>query len=314
MRKKFAIFLGCNIPVRLKQYESSARAVLEQLGVELTDIPDFNCCGYPLRNIDRKAFVLSSARNLALAAARNLDMLCLCQCGFGTFRMAQKLLEESPDLRLMIDRVLLKEGLKYNPKLQVEHLLGVLFHDVGLSAIQEKITRPYENLKIAVHYGCHVLRPSNVVRFDNPVAPTLFDQLVEITGAESINCPAKLDCCGGPVLGTHNLLSLDFAEKKLEDARRSGAQYLTTACPYCQIQFETVPKRIQFERSIDYATVPSILYSQLLGLAMGLDEKRLGLELNSGDMRGVVNALRGGLYTLNGQFEQKPEQGVFVGK
>ena len=86
MGKKFALFLGCNIPVRVKSYETSSRAVFGKLGVELVDIPEFNCCGYPLRNIDRKAFVLSSARNLALAERQGLDMLALCQCGYGRLR------------------------------------------------------------------------------------------------------------------------------------------------------------------------------------------------------------------------------------
>jgi heterodisulfide reductase subunit B len=284
MQHTFAIFLGCNIPVRLKQYETASRAVLEKLGVELVDIPEFNCCGYPLRNIDRDAFVLSSARNLALAERQNLDMLCLCQCGFGTFRMADHLLKTERGLREAVNRILLKEGLQYIGKTQIKHLLSVLFHDVGPETMEKHITRKFENLKIAPHYGCHALRPSNITQFDNPVAPVILDRLIEITGAESIDYPAKLDCCGAPLLGTHNRLSLDFAEKKLLDAEKAGAHYLASACPFCQIQFDTVPRRIGFERGPDYPPLSSILYPQLLGLSMGLDEKFLGLNLNSGNM------------------------------
>jgi heterodisulfide reductase subunit B len=107
---KLAIFLGCNIPIRLKQYEAASRAVLQELGVELVDIPEFNCCGYPLRNIDLKAFVLSSARNLALAEREKLNVVVLCKCGYGTFRMAQHLLKEDTPLREEIDAVLAKEA------------------------------------------------------------------------------------------------------------------------------------------------------------------------------------------------------------
>jgi heterodisulfide reductase subunit B2 len=277
MSKRFAIFLGCNIPARLKQYETSSRAVLSQLDVDLVDIPDFNCCGYPLRNINRNAFLLSSARNMALAEQQNLDLLTLCQCGYGTFRMAEYLMARDAVLKEEINNILSKEGLRYEGKIEIRHLLSLFYHDIGLDAIKEKIEKPYENLQVAVHYGCHALRPSNVVRFDDPVAPTLFDRLVEITGAESIAWPTKLDCCGGPLSGIHDSLSLDFAEIKMEDARKAGAHCIATACPYCQIQFDTIPKRMVFERGEDHR-IPAILYPQLLGLSMGIDADILGVD------------------------------------
>ena len=287
---KFSIFLGCNIPVRLKQYETASRAVLRELGVELVDIEEFNCCGYPLRNIDLKAFVLSSARNLALAERQNLDMITLCKCGYGTLRMADHLLKEDAALREEINAVLAKEGLKYGADIQIKHLLAVLFNDVGIEAIKKKIIRSYENLKIATHYGCHALRPSNVVQFDDPVGPSLFDQLVEVTGAESVDWPTKLDCCGGPLLGTNDELSLDFTEKKLADARRAGAQYLTTGCTFCQVQFDTVQMMMATEKGTNHH-VPSILYPQLLGLCMGLDKDALKLESNQIDITGIEGFL-----------------------
>jgi heterodisulfide reductase subunit B len=203
--------------------------VLQELGVTLVDIPEFNCCGYPLRNVDLRAFVLSAARNLALAEQQNLNMLVLCKCGYGTFRMAEHLMKENAALREEMNAVLAKEGLKYEGDVQVKHLLSVLFHDVGVEAISEKVTMPYENLKIATHYGCHALRPSKIVQFDDPVSPSLFDQLVEVTGAESIAWPSKLECCGGPLLGTNDELSLDFTQKKLTDAKDAGANYIATA-------------------------------------------------------------------------------------
>jgi len=287
---KFALFLGCNIPVRLKQYETASRAVLRQLGVELVDIAEFNCCGYPLRNIDLKAFVLSSARNLALAERENLNMITLCKCGYGTLRMAEHLMKEDASLRKEVNAILAKEGLKYEADIQVKHLLTVLFNDVGIEAIKEKIARPYENLKIATHYGCHALRPSNVLQFDDPVAPSLFDQLVEVTGAESVDWPTKLDCCGGPLLGTNDELSLDFTEKKLADARRAGAQYLTTGCTFCQVQFDTVQMMLATEKGTNHH-VPSILYPQLLGLSMGIDKDVLGLDSNKIDITGIESFL-----------------------
>jgi heterodisulfide reductase subunit B2 len=275
-RMKFALFLGCNIPARLTPYESSARAVLGRLGVELADIQEFNCCGYPIRNVDFKAFLLSAGRNLALAARKNLNVLSLCKCCFGSLKKAAHVLREDAALREEINRALGKEGLRYDERTEVKHLLSVLFHDVGVEAIQQKITTPPAGLKIAVQYGCHALRPSQVVEFDDPAAPTLFDRLVEATGAKSIDWPLKLECCGAPLLGINDDLSMDLTRRKLSDGRKSGADCICTACTYCQLQFDTVQKKIVASQAPDQS-LPILLFPQILGLSMGLDRESLGL-------------------------------------
>lgn len=274
---KFALFVGCNIPVRLKEYEAASRAVLAGLGVQLIDIPEFKCCGYPLRNVDFKAFVLSAARNLALAEGQDLNIMVLCKCGYGTFRMADYFMKEHPPLRYEVNKILGREGLRYEGRIEVKHLLSVLFSDVGVEAVREKVIRPYKNLKVAPQYGCHALRPSEVMRFDDPVAPSIFDQLVELTGAESVDWPGKLDCCGAPLLGTDDDLSFGFTEKKLKAVKQAGAHCLTTACTFCQIQFNTVRNRIKSEHGPN-RHVRSILYPQLLGLCMDLDKEALGCD------------------------------------
>lgn len=276
---KLALFLGCNIPVRLSQYETSTRAILGRLGVELADIKDFNCCGYPIRNLDYKTFVLASARNLALAEKNNLNLLSLCKCCYGSLKKAEQLLKEDTSLREEINGILKKEHLEYRGDVEVKHLLSILYHDVGIAVIKEKIEKPFADLNIATHYGCHALRPSQIVAFDDPVAPSIFDQLVEVTGAKSISWPAKLDCCGAPLWGINDDLSMDLTEKKLKDGKQSGAHYLCAACTYCHLQFDTVQKMILSSRGNNHS-LPSVLYPQLLGLSMGVDGKTLGLEMN----------------------------------
>ena len=287
---RFALFLGCTIPARLPQYESSSRAVLGKLGVELVDIKEFNCCGYPIRNLDFKAAILSSARNIALAEAENLNMIVLCKCGFGMLKNANHLIKEGPSLRKDINNTLKNEGLTFEGGLEIRHLLSVLYHDVGVDTIKEKITRPYKGLKIATHYGCHALRPSEIVQFDDPVNPTLFDSLVGATGAESIYWQARLDCCGAPLFGANDDLSMDLAEKKLLSARQSGADYLCDACPYCHIQFDTVQGMINSGKASNHP-LPSILYPQLLGLSLGVDGETLGLGMNQIDIASVEKFL-----------------------
>jgi heterodisulfide reductase subunit B2 len=276
---KFALFLGCQIPARLKQYETSSRAILERLGVGLVDIEEFNCCGYPLRNIDFRAFLLSSARNLALAEKKKLDIMTLCQCCYGSLKKASVLLKENPSLHKEVNAVLEPESLRYEGEVEVKHLLYVLHQEVGVEAIKKKIEKTSKGVKIAAHYGCHALRPSQVVRFDNPVGPSIFDQLVEATGAESISWPMRLECCGAPLLGINDELSMDLTLKKLNDGKASGAEYLCVACPYCHLQFDAVQKKILAQRGVNHP-LPSILYPQLLGLSLGIDRKALGLEKN----------------------------------
>lgn len=273
---KFALFLGCNIPARLTQYESSARAVLGEFGVELAEIKAFNCCGYPVRNIDFKSFLLSSARNLALAEKENLDVISLCKCCYGSLKKADHLMREDVSWREEMNRTLEKEGLSYRGDIQVKHLLSVLFHDVGVEAIKDKITRSFNGLQIAAQYGCHVLRPSKVVEFDDPVAPSIFDQLVELTGAQSVDWPMRLECCGAPLWGINDELSMDLTQKKLVAGKESGAECICTACAYCQIQFDTVQKIIHSSRGTNHH-LPAILYPQLLGLCLGIDRESLGL-------------------------------------
>lgn len=288
--KNYALFLGCQIPARLEHYETSSRAVLRDLGVELVDIEAFNCCGYPLRNIEFKAFLLASARNLALAEAKGLNVMTLCQCCYGSLKKADHLFREQGSFLKDVNEVLEKEGLKYEGKIQIRHLLSVLHQEVGLASIRKKMVKTFQGLPVATHYGCHALRPSQVVGFDDPVAPSLFDQLVELTGAKSVEWALKLECCGAPLWGINDELSMDLTQKKLRDGSQSGAEVLCAACPYCHLQFDTVQQRIIAERGFD-PPLPSLVYPQLLGLCMGIDGETLGLHLNKVSLNGIEEKL-----------------------
>ena len=285
---KFALFLGCNIPARVPQYELSARAVLARLEVELTDIRQFNCCGYPLRNTDQKTALLFAAHNLALAQQEGLDILTLCQCCFGTLKKAAHLLAADARLRNEVNAFLQKENLQYDGNTEVKHLLSVLHKDIGEAAIKETLQASFKDLNIAAHYGCHALRPSDIMQFDDPVAPSLVDKLVALTGAKNIEWSQKLECCGAPMTGVNDDLSMRLTAAKLANAKNAGAAYLSVACPWCQLQFDVVQKQMEAEGRSD-TDLPSILYPQLLGLAMGIPGEELGLALNEKDLSGIYN-------------------------
>jgi len=164
----------------------------------------------------------------------------------------------------------------------------VLHRKIGIETLKEKVNRPFDKLKIATHYGCHALRPSDITEFDDPVAPVLFDELVNVTGAKSIDWSLKLDCCGAPVMGQDDELSMDLAQKKLDSGLEAGADYLCVGCPWCQVQFDHVQQAISSRRGANNQ-LPSLVYPQLLGLALGLNKKDLGLEQNVINISSIEN-------------------------
>ncbi|MEW6669997.1 MAG: CoB--CoM heterodisulfide reductase iron-sulfur subunit B family protein [Thermodesulfobacteriota bacterium] len=288
---EFALFRCCPTSLFMRQYETSTDAVLRRLGVRFRDVKEFNCCGYPLRNLNFKAYILAAARNLALAEQRGVGILTVCNCCYGSLKHAQTMLSEDHALRDEITACLRKESLIYTGQVKVRHLLDVLHKDIGLISIREKIRRVFRpDLKVATHYGCRILRPSRTVEFDNPTHPVLFDELVEATGAESIPWSAKLDCCGSSLWGTCDELSMDLAQRKIRNARESGATCLCVSCVYCQLQFDRVQQILLSGRAGTHQ-LPSILFPQLLGLSLGIDPRILGIDRNCLDMQGVMSYL-----------------------
>ena len=276
---KYTLLRCCTTPIVLQQYEWSTNAVLDKLGIGLVDVKEFGCCGYPLRNINFKAYVISSARNLALAERENLDLLTVCNCCYGTMKHIEELLHSDGSIRKEVNATLEKEGLVYEGDIKPKHLLQVLYDDIGVEAIRKQVVHTFKGLNIATHYGCRILRPSKLIKFDKPNSPTKFDQLVEVTGARSVDWLKKLECCGSPLWGVNEELSLDLLESKLKHARKAAADLLCVACSYCQIQFDHVQKIMVSRRGAEHQ-LPSILYPQLLGLSLGIDSETLGLQMN----------------------------------
>jgi heterodisulfide reductase subunit B len=285
---EFALLRCCSTNLFLKQYESSTDAVSNKLGLGLVEIKEFNCCGYPLKNYNFKAHVLASARNLSLAEKRNLNITTVCNCCYGSTRDVNHIMSADGSIREEINSTLEKEGLKYNGGVEVKHFLEILYKDVGIERIKEKVIKSFEGLKIATQYGCHILRPRQIVQFDDPGTPTIFDQLIEMTGAESIPWETQLECCGSPMWGINDDLSMDLTQKKIADARESGADYLCVACPFCQLQFDRVQKMLIARRNVN-GRLPSILYTQLLGLSLGIDPEALGINKNELDISGILD-------------------------
>ena len=251
-------------------------ALLDRFGIDWVDL-EFNCCGYPVRDIDFQSFLLAGARNLALAEQKNTDIVTPCKCCFGSLKFVEHYLKHSKPIRDEINAMLRTEGLRWQGRFEVRHLLSVLHRDVGMDRLRAAVVRPLDGFKVAIHQGCHALRPGNVTRYDNPLTPVIFEDLVSLTGAQSVFWPMSSECCGNPQWDKNRKIALKQMQRKLQNAKQAGADCLCTACTYCQMQFE---QKSQSERilQMDDQKIPVILISQLIGLSIGLDEEALGLK------------------------------------
>ena len=274
---KYLMFLGCVIPYRIPSYEVSARKVLERLGVEVVEMPDFNCCGLPLDSVDHDAMLVLAARNLCLAEKEGLDILTLCPGCAGTLRKVNKHLQEDKKLKERINGILKEVGLEFQGgKIKVRHLIQALVDDVGLDRVKQEVTNPLSDLKVTEHNGCHVLRPTKYIGFDDPENPVLLKKLIEATGATCLDYMYETDCCGAPIIGVNDQIPLHLAGDKLRNIKAVEAEALITVCPFCHMMFDINQPRIERVLEEKFG-IPVLHYPQLLGLAMGFTPEELAL-------------------------------------
>lgn len=275
---KYAYFPGCKIPHHLPEYGSSVEAVCEALGIELVTL-EFNCCGWPVRHENELASIYSAVRNMAIAEKAGLPILTPCKCCFGNLKYAQSRLAEDGELSDLVGHMLVQDGLSLPTLQNVSHLLSVLDEQVGVDFLRQKTATPLAGVTVACHYGCHALRPGNVTGFDDPLAPTLFERVVQALGAETVEWDLRLECCGHPLRGRDDTIAAKLMAKKLEDAASVGADIVATACTYCQLQFDRERDALSLN-SLLRKTPPAVLITQLVGMALGLDEEAVAMDKN----------------------------------
>jgi heterodisulfide reductase subunit B len=278
MTQSYEVFLGCAIPNRFNNYESSMRLVSKELGIKLIDFDGASCCGtVVLKSIDETSWLSLSGRNIALAESRGHDIVTPCNGCFGSLKDTDHLLHENEKQRAEVNKVLAAVGLEYKGKSKVRHFVEVLY-DMK-DEIKDKITKPLNGLKIAFHPGCHLLRPSNVAGFDDPELPRKVDELLELTGAQSIPWNYKLRCCGSPLLIASEDVATQIIAEKNQSARDAGANCVVTNCPACHTQFDVQALGLKDDAGVSLE-LPALFVTQVIGAAMNLDREQLGFELN----------------------------------
>lgn len=286
----YAFFPGCTASFRAQNYELSTRKIAEKLGIKLVDL-EFTCCGFPLEPLRQETTLLMAARNLAIAEEEDLNIVTICNTCTKTLTKYNELLRKNESLLTSVNKDLRELGREYKGKVSVKHLVRVLYEDMGIRGMREKVNHPLTKLAVSTHYGCHYNRPSEVYNsFDDPENPKILDELVEATGSRVIHYENEKMCCGGPLLATSSNTALSLSDEKLNAIKMVDADALIVICPFCGLMYDLCQKEIE-ERFNRKYRLPILYFPQLLGLSMGLNQSELGFELNRVDARTLLEKL-----------------------
>lgn len=277
---KVAVFWGCCIQANQYAYEMSLRETLPKFGVELVDLRETFCCGDPVKSMNEFAATFLAARIIALAKLTGLENLLVpCnRCHF-TISEAQDTIKRNPQIAGKVRELLKEEGLEYTADVKIWHTIDFLHDFVGLEKVKKAVAMPLKGLKIASHVGCQIIRYSDLGRVDEAENPKKFDELIAVLGAETVDYAEKLDCCGAALNRSHPDSALSLAGSKLKAVQSLNVGGMAVSCPDCQLMFDSRQKEAGTTVGAKL-NVPVVYYTQLLGLALGIDQKKLGLHLN----------------------------------
>jgi heterodisulfide reductase subunit B len=250
--------------------------VAEGFGMELEYMEGVACCGSPnLRAFDMMGWLTVNARTLAIADKNGHDIVTPCNGCFGSLKDVYHFLKHDEKYLKEVNAVLKKEGLEFKGVAKPRHFVETLYTDIGIEEIKKKITKPLDGVGVAIHYGCHILRPKDVTEFE----PEMYQELVKVTGASVIDYPLWKQCCGATVLPVNEELAIRLARDKLKSMTEAGAVFATVCCPACGNQLDLQQLGLKDSYGEEY-NLPVLLYPQILGLAMGMDEDEVGLSMN----------------------------------
>ncbi|WP_027185331.1 CoB--CoM heterodisulfide reductase iron-sulfur subunit B family protein [Desulfovibrio inopinatus] len=275
---KYAYYPGCSLTGTASEYDVSTRAILAALDIELTELSDWTCCGAAaVESVSHLLAYALPARNVALAETQlpGQDILAPCSACYLTHLRVVREAEADKGLKNALKEIMSSEGLDFQGKANVRHLLDVLVTDVGEAKIRERVTHPLTGLQVAPYYGCQAIRPYRV--FDDPERPEVMTGLVQTLGADVIDWDMGGRCCGASLMTTKKNVALPSVARILRSARE--ADVVVTVCPMCQMNLEAYQKEALQEG--ERKDTISILYlPQLVGLAFGMKEEEVMLGKN----------------------------------
>lgn len=289
----YALFLGCTVPARSLGYDMSVRRVAQDLDINLVDVEGFSCCGFPTASVHRETSFALAAINLCLAEEKGLNIITLCNSCTAYLTKVNMVLKNDKKMFERINEILKSNDLEFKGKIDIKHISRMLYEDVGTVKIEKNVKLWLDDIRIAPIYGCHYLKPSSIYnKFDDPEMPISLDSLIEATGATSLDFPEKILCCGGAILAIDENASMGMTHIVLDSVKSLEADAMATICPFCHLMYDEYQATIGNKYGKDY-NIPSLFFTQLLGLAFGHKPKELGLKFNAVRTKGLVKKIMG---------------------
>lgn len=273
--KRIAYYQGCSLEGLAREYDMSTRAVCKALDVELVEIPDWNCCGStPAHSYDPLLPAALAGRNLAIAEGEGCDVVATpCPGCLKALKDALEVYQDEKKRAAFLEVL----GMPFDGNIEAISVLQALYEDVGLDAIKKKVKTPLKGLVAVPYYGCLHSRPPKPNQFDDPENPIVMDRLLETIGVTVPDFPYKTECCGAAFGVTRNEIVGKLSARILDMAVRVGARMIVVACPLCQQNLDLRQDQISRRAGREF-NIPVVYITQLIGLALGLNPKELGLK------------------------------------
>ncbi len=277
MALKYALYPGCAAKGATPELYQSTMAIIGRLGIQVVELTASSCCGAGVvAEADPDVALALNARTFAQAEQLGLDVMTICGTCQGVMGAANKRLKTEPGLRDRINRVLEPAGMTYRGTVQVKHLLWIVVREVGLQRLGEQVRVSMEDFRIAPFYGCYILRPSWDLGFDDPENPTSLEKVIRAVGGEPVAYAGRTKCCGFPIILEKEAIAVAMAGTNMKEAKDGGADFMVTPCPLCHMSLDIYQDRAGKAVNTQL-NLPILHLPQLLGLAMGIPPKDLGV-------------------------------------
>jgi heterodisulfide reductase subunit B len=292
---KYLFYPGCSLQRSARPYLDSMLAIRQFIDMEIEEIEDWNCCGATeYVSVHQLAAFALIGRNLALAAKQingTHTVMAACSACYLNLAKADSYLQRDPNLNEQVSTALAAGNLQYTPgSLEVRHLLDIIVNDVGLETVKKRVVRPLKGLRVAPYYGCMIARPDRDNRWDNVEHPVAMDRLMKALGAEVIDFPLKTHCCGGHMTQIDVPVAYELIRRLIHGAAEYNANIMVTLCPMCQLNLDAYQSEVNRYFHTDYH-MPILYFTQLMGLAFGLEPENLGLGKEFVDARPALSQI-----------------------
>ena len=279
---KVSYYPGCSLHATAREYDESVRTVSNALAIELKEVDDWSCCGASSAHMTNyKLSVALPARNIMAAEKDGMDIMVPCAACFNRFKMAQYHLKKDEALKAEVEGII---GDIYQDSVAVRNPIDIIYNDIGIYALEEKVTKKLEGLKPVSYYGCLLLRPPDVCEFENYENPYMLDAMMTSLGAESRNWSCKTDCCGGSLTLGKTEIVIHLVNRLMRMAREAGANCLVTACPVCMANLDMRPS--------EELRLPVFYFTELIALAMGLEGPEKWFKMHNVDPLPLLQSLK----------------------